>query len=258
VNRQLDRFHFNEAAKAIYEFTWSDFCDWYIEIAKTRFYGNDTEKANVARAVSVHVIKGILRLLHPYAPFITEELWAHFRDEKDADLIVTLWLNGDPSFEDKEADGSITLLKDIITAVRTIRSGMNVPPGKKADLVIRNVNGNKALIESFDEIIRTLGHVEDMTLGGDLEKPDQSATAVVQKMELFVPLKGLIDLEQEYARFSKRLGELERHLQGVKKKLGNKNFMNSAPANVVENEKKKLQDMTVEFELVKANLEMLQ
>ena len=258
VNRQLDRFHFNEAAKAIYEFTWSDFCDWYIEIAKTRFYGNDTEKANVARAVSVHVIKGILRLLHPYAPFITEELWAHFRDEKDADLIVTLWLNGDPSFEDKEADGSITLLKDIITAVRTIRSGMNVPPGKKADLVIRNVNGNKALIESFDEIIRTLGHVEDMTLGRDLEKPDQSATAVVQKMELFVPLKGLIDLEQEYARFSKRLGELERHLQGVKKKLGNKNFMNSAPANVVENEKKKLQDMTVEFELVKANLEMLQ
>jgi len=133
-----------------------------------------------------------------------------------------------------------------------------VPPGKKADLVIRNVNGNKALIESFDEIIRTLGHVEDMTLGRDLEKPDQSATAVVQKMELFVPLKGLIDLEQEYARFSKRLGELERHLQGVKNKLGNKNFMNSAPANVVENEKKKLQDMTVEFELVKANLEMLQ
>jgi valyl-tRNA synthetase len=135
---------------------------------------------------------------------------------------------------------------------------MNVPPGKKADLVIRNVNGNKTLIESFDEIIRTLGHVGDMTLGRDLEKPDQSATAVVQKMELFVPLKGLIDLEQEYARFSKRLGELERHLQGVKKKLGNKNFMNSAPANVIENEKKKLQDMTVEFELVKANLEMLQ
>ena len=99
VNRQLDRFHFNEAAKAIYEFTWSDFCDWYIEIAKTRFYGEDVEKANVARAVSVHVIKGILRLLHPYAPFITEELWAHFRNKNDADLIVTLWLNGDSSFE---------------------------------------------------------------------------------------------------------------------------------------------------------------
>ena len=258
VNRQLDRFHFNEAAKAIYEFTWSDFCDWYIEIAKTRFYGEDAEKANVARAVSVHVIKGILRLLHPYAPFITEELWAYFRSENDADLIVTLWLNGDSSFEDKEADDSITLLKDIITAVRTIRSGMNVPPGKKADLVIRNVNGNKTLIESFDEIIRTLGKVDEMTLGRDLKKPDQSATAVVQKMELFVPLKGLIDSKQEYARLSKRLSELERHLLGVRDKLENKNFMNSAPANIIENEKKKLQDMTAEFELVKANLEMLQ
>ena len=135
---------------------------------------------------------------------------------------------------------------------------MNVPPGKKADLVIRNVNGNKTLIESFDKIIRTLGKVDDMTLGQDLKKPDQSATAVVQKMELFVPLKGLIDSEQEYARLSKRLGELERHLLGVKEKLENKNFMSSAPANVIENEKKKLQDMTVEFELVKANLEMLQ
>ena len=167
-------------------------------------------------------------------------------------------MNGDSSFEDKEADDSITLLKDIITAVRTIRSGMNVPPGKKADLVIRNVNGNKTLIESFDEIIRTLGKVDDMTLGRDLKKPDQSATAVVQKMELFVPLKGLIDSKQEYARLSKRLSELEKHLLGVRDKLENKNFMNSAPANVIENEKKKLQDMTAEFELIKANLEMLQ
>ncbi len=258
VNRQLDRFHFNEAAKAIYEFTWSDFCDWYIEIAKTRFYSEDPEKTDIARAVAVHVIKGILRLLHPYSPFITEELWAHFRNENDSDLIVAPWLNGDPSFGDKEADGSMTLLKDIVTAIRTIRSRMNVPPGKKADLVIRNVNGNKELIESFDEIIRSLGRVEDMTLGQDLEKPDQSATAVVQKMELFVPLIGLIDLEQENARLSKRLGELEGHLMGVKKKLANKNFVNRAPANVVEYEKKKLQDMTAEFELVKANLEMLQ
>ena len=258
VNRQLDRFHFNEAAKDIYEFTWSDFCDWYIEIAKTRFYGDDPEKANIARAVSVHVIKGILRLLHPYSPFITEELWVHFRNDSDSDLIVTSWLNGDLSIEDRESDGSMTLLKDIITAVRTIRSRMNVPPGIKADLVIRNVGRNQTLIESFDEIIRTLGRIEKMTLGQDLEKPDQSATAVVQKMELFVPLKGLIDLDLENSRLSKRLIELEGHLTGIKKKLSNDNFVSRAPANVVDYEKKKLEDMTAEFELVKANLEMLQ
>ena len=258
VNHQLDRFHFNEAAKAIYEFTWSDFCDWYIEIAKTRFYGDDPEKADTARAVAVHVIRGILRLLHPYSPFITEELWSRFRHKDDGDLIVSPWLDGDASLKDNDADDSIGLLKEIITAVRTVRSRMNVPPGKKADLVIRNVNGHQKLIESFDKIIRTLGRIGDITLGKELEKPDQSATAVVQKMELFVPLKGLIDLEQENERLSKRLAELEGHLLGVKKKLANKNFVNRAPDNVVEQEKQKLQDMTAEFELVKANMDMLQ
>ena len=257
VNRQLDRFHFNEAAKAIYEFTWSDFCDWYIEIAKTRFYGDNPEKANMSRAVAVHVIQGILKLLHPYSPFITEELWAQFRSDDDSDLIISPWLKGDPSMEDNNADTTMDLLKEIVTAVRTIRSRMNVPPGKKADLVIRNVNGHRSKIESFDEIIKTLGRIEAITMGQNLEKPEQSAMAVVQKMELFVPLKGLIDLDKENARLSKRLNELEGHLQGIEKKLSNDNFVTRAPENVVEHEKKKMQDMTAEYELVKANLEML-
>lgn len=159
--------------------------------------------------------------------------------------------------EDNNADTTMDLLKEIVTAVRTIRSRMNVPPGKKADLVIRNVNGHRSKIESFDEIIKTLGRIEAITMGQNLEKPEQSATAVVQKMELFVPLKGLIDLDKENARLSKRLNELEGHLQGIEKKLSNDNFVNRAPENVVEHEKKKMQDMTAEYELVKANLEML-
>jgi len=151
----------------------------------------------------------------------------------------------------------MNLLKEIVTAIRTIRSRMNVPPGKKADLVIRNVNGHQSKIESFDEIIKTLGRIEAITIGQNLKKPEQSATAVVQKMELFVPLKGLIDLDKENDRLSKRLNELEGHLQGIEKKLSNDNFVNRAPENVVEYEKKKMQDMTAEFELVKANLDML-
>jgi len=258
VNHQLDRFHFNEAAKAIYEFTWGDFCDWYIEIAKTRFYGDDPHKADVSRVVAVHVIKGILTLLHPYSPFITEEIWSYFRNDADSDLIVSPWLNGNESQADTEADTSMGLLKEMVTAVRTIRSRMNVPPGKKADLVIRNVNGHQSNIESFDDIIKTLGRINKITVGTNLEKPDQSATAVVQKMELFVPLKGLIDLDQEIARLSKRLDELKGHLAGVEKKLANENFVNRAPQNVVAHEKQNLQDMTAEFDLVKANLDMLQ
>ena len=257
VNHQFERFHFNEAAKLIYEFTWSDFCDWYIEIAKTRFYGEDPEEASVAAAVSIEIIKGILRLLHPFSPFITEELWSYFKDSKDKDLIVSSWLDGDSSQKDEDADEAFIVLKEIVTSVRMIRSGMNVPHGKKADLVIRNANGDKSIINSFDKIIKSLANINTITIGKDLAKPEQSATAIVKKMELFVPLKGLINLEQEIARLSRRSDELKIHLHGVQKKLANENFINQAPKNVVEHEKKKLEEMTEEFELIKTNLDIL-
>ena len=258
VNEELERFRFNEAAKAIYEFTWSDFCDWYIEIAKTRFYGTDKQKVKEAQVVCIYVIKGILTLLHPYAPFITEEIWSYFKDETDKDLIVSPWLKGDKSDKAFASDDSVDLLKQLVTAIRTIRSSMNVPQDKKANVLIRGVAEYRSKIESFENIIMTLGKIENLTLADEIEKPPQSATAVVKKMELFVPLKGLIDLDQEIARLSKRMNELSGHLQNIEKKLANKNFVDRAPENVVKHENKKLKDMTTEFTLVKANLDMLQ
>lgn len=135
---------------------------------------------------------------------------------------------------------------------------MNVPQDKKANVLIRGVAEYRSKIESFENIIMTLGKIENLTLADEIEKPPQSATAVVKKMELFVPLKGLIDLDQEIARLSKRMNELSGHLQNIEKKLANKNFVDRAPENVVKHENKKLKDMTTEFTLVKANLDMLQ
>ena len=258
VNEELERFRFNEAAKAIYEFTWSDFCDWYIEIAKTRFYGSDKEKAKEAQVVCTFVIKGILTLLHPYAPFITEEIWSYFKNDADKDLIVSPWLKGDRSIQNSESDDSVDLLKQLVTAIRTIRSSMNVPQDKKANILIRGVGDYRSKIESFEDIMMALGRIDSLTLADELEKPPQSATAVVKKMELFVPLKGLIDLDQEIERLSKRINELSGHLKNTEKKLANKNFVDRAPENVVKHENQKLKDMTTEFKLVKANLDMLQ
>ena len=258
VNRQFDKFHFNEAAKLIYEFTWSDFCDWYIEIAKTRFYGEDPEKAAITAAVSIKIIKGILSLLHPFAPFITEELWSYFKDSKDDDLIISPWIEGDSSKKDETAENSVDILKGIVTAVRMIRSQMNVPPGKKADLIIRNVNGYRSNIESFDDIIKALASINKISIGKDIKKPDQSATAVVKKMELFVPLKGLINLDHETDRLTKRLDELTSHLNSVEKKLKNERFIENAPKSVIDHEKQKFKDMNDEFDLIKTNLDILQ
>ena len=258
VNQELEKFRFNEAAKAIYEFTWSDFCDWYIEIAKTRFYGTDKQKAIEAQVVCISVIKGILTLLHPYAPFITEEIWSYFKNETDKDLIVSSWLKGNKSDQNFDSNHSLDLLKQLVTAIRTIRSSMNVPQDKKANVLIRGVGENRSRIESFKNIIIALGKIEKLTLADQIEKPLQSATAVVQKMELFIPLKGLIDLDQEIERLSKRINELSGHLENTEKKLANKNFIDRAPENVVKHENQKLKDMTTEFNLVKANLDMLQ
>jgi valyl-tRNA synthetase len=256
-NRQLDRFHFNEAAKVLYEFTWSDFCDWYVEIAKTRFYGDDETKAEIARTVALKCIRTILTLLHPYSPFITEELWSHFKKVDALDLIVAPWAKSESS-QNETAESDMSLLKDIITSIRSIKSRMNVPPSKFSDLVVRCDTNQQSFLETQLDLIKQLARVGELSMGTSLEKPGQSATAVVGGMELYIPLGGLVDLDEEKARMEKRIKEINRLISGINGKLSNENFMNRAPEQVVAKEKSNLEKLTEEFEKVTANLEMLQ
>jgi valyl-tRNA synthetase len=257
VNRQLDRFHFNEAAKIIYEFTWSDFCDWYIEIAKTRFRAADEKLANQARSVAVHVLRTILALLHPYAPFITEELWSHFKRVEDKDLIVSAWPGIEEKWINSEYEERMTDLMKVITAVRTIRSGMNVPPAKVADMFVRTAGEARDLFMGLDTIIKSLANIGEIKIGEKLKKPPHSATAVVQDLEIFIPLEDLIDFDLEHARLDKRRHELERLVDGTKAKLENEKFINRAPGEVIARERQKLLDISSELEKLKSNLEML-
>ena len=135
VNKELNNYRFNEAAKAIYEFTWNDFCDWYVEIAKIRLYGDDPKKADIARTVLIHVLKGILTLLHPYSPFITEELWSYFKTKNEKDLIISPWING-KVLKNEQVFDSMDLLQQIVTSIRAIRSQLNIPPKKRATVYI--------------------------------------------------------------------------------------------------------------------------
>lgn len=256
-NRRLDEFHFNEAAKTLYEFTWSDFCDWYVEIAKTRFQSGDERSAETARAVSVYVLKEILKLLHPYAPFMSEELWSCFKNENDSDLIVSEWPKAKKTAIQNEVEASMQLLQEVISAVRTIRSRMNVPPSRKANILVRSPNGSTSVLKEHETIIKSLARIDEMTLSDSLEKPAHSATAVIREMEIFVPLEGLIDLDVERNRLNKRLGELDRHVTEVDRKLRNEDFLERAPEKVVERERGKLADMKAELDRIKTNLEML-
>ena len=255
-NNQLDRFHFNEAAKDLYEFTWNDLCDWYLEIAKNRFYGQDKPKANIARFVAIECIRTVLTLLHPYAPFITEELWSHFKPDGSPDLIIIPWIkNG--SIRDKSAEDNMDILKEVITSIRSIRSRMNVAPSTRCDLVVRCNEDQRLFIDEHTNLIQSLAGVENISTGKDLDKPNQSATAVSAGMELYIPLKGLVDLDAEKSRMEKRISEIDRLLTSINAKLSNENFLQRAPEPVIEKERSNLKKLNQELEKVTANLEVL-
>ena len=257
-NRQLKRFHFNEAAKVLYDFTWNDFCDWYIEITKIHFRERDSQKGDVVRGVIVHILKTILALLHPYAPFITEELWSQFKAEKDLELIVSPWPDYHPELVDSKAEKTMGFLQDIIISVRTIRGQMNVPPGKKADMVVRMHGDSKLVLEKYGDVIKSLCGIREISVGEFLDKPPYSAVAVIRDMEIFLPLEGLIDVALEQERLEKREADLKIYISNIQKKLSKRDFLSRAPKKVVEREGKKLIEMNNELKMLTINLEMLQ
>ena len=257
-NHQLKRFHFNEAAKVLYDFTWNDFCDWYIEIAKIHLREKDSQKGDIVRGVIVHVLKTILALLHPYAPFITEELWSQFKAEKDLELIVSPWPDYHPELVDSKAEKTMGFLQDIIIAVRTIRGQMNVPPGKKADMVVRMHGDSKLVLEKYGDVIKSLCGIREISVGEFLDKPPHSAVAVIRDMEIFLPLEGLIDVALEQERLEKREADLKIYISNIQKKLSKRDFLSRAPKKVIEREEKKLIEMNNELKMLTINLEMLQ
>ena len=255
-NSQMERFHFNEAAKVLYEFTWSDFCDWYVEIAKIRFYGGDESRSKTARAVSIKCIRTVLTLLHPFAPFITEELWHHFSEKESSDLIVSNWVFKE-DLRDLNAEEDMSILKDLITSIRSIRSRMNVAHGKHSDLFVRCTIEQAQFLKSHQDLIKTFCRVEKMSVGVNVEKPAQSATAVCAGMEVYIPLQGLVDLGEEKDRMKKRISEIERLLSGINSKLANENFLGRAPKEVINKERLNLSKLNEELEKITSNLDML-
>ena len=263
IDKLFTDYRFNDIAKKIYDFTWSDFCDWYVEIIKSRFYGDDDLRRQTAISVAIHVLKSVVKLLHPYAPFITEELWQKFETaapdlKEGCDLIMAPWPLSDSRWLDEIAEKELSSLQKLVTGVRTIRSEMGVSPASKADVIIRTTDGQAKFIALHHNIISDLARVENLNYGSDLKRPPHSAAIVVEKMELFIPLEGLIDLDKERHRLSNEIDRLQHRQSKILAKLQNDNFMKKAPNEVVKNEKKKLSDMTSTLEKLQQNYEMLQ
>ena len=257
INKYLNNFNFNEAAKVIYEFTWNDYCDWYIEISKTRFKKDNESYTNTVKSVSKYVLKNIIILLHPYSPFVTEEIWSKLKKHNDSDLIVKDWPKIENKWINKSLEDEMEILKSLISSIRTIRSQMNVPPNKLCKMIVQCNSEQKSILNSHSLIIKSLAKIETIEMTEDSKKPSQSATAIVDNMEIFIPLKGIIDFDIEKKRLQKRIKELNNHLIGANSKLKNKEFLKRAPKNIVDREKEKKEDMVLELEKITKNYHMI-
>ncbi len=262
------KYRVNDMMNAQYDFIWKEYCDWLLEIVKVRT-ANETDETrkNEILGFAVGLFEAFLRLLHPGMCFITEEMWQGLKGFFDhcaqtrfamqpATIMNQPYPKPDEFQLDEQAENEMEFLQKAIGAVRNIRSEMRIPPGKKSELIISNcVESRRRLIEDNLDMVLTLASTSGLKF--DSAKPPYSATAVVEDIELFIPLEGLIDLDIERKRIDKEIGRLEGVIKGAEKKLSNKKFVANAPENVVAHERTKLEDCKAQLAVVKRNREML-
>ncbi len=244
VTEALDRFDMGEAGRLLYEFIWNEFCDWYIELSKGRLYDKENMAGRrTAQSVLLEVLEGTMRLLHPYMPFLTEEIWQHLPGHGRT-LMLESWpqANELARYQDEDTEQVMTMLMEIIKGVRNIRAEMNVAPGKKAEIiVVAQEEEIRERVTKGRAAILSLAGGAHLDIRSDLkEKPTQAAALVLEGLEIYVPLKGLLDLEKEFARIDKELVQLEQEKNRLEGKLNNPGFTAKAPAQVVEKEREKL------------------
>lgn len=254
VRKNLDQYRFHDALDAVYHFFWGDYCDWYLEIIKPRLYRpNKTEDQQTALAVASFLMKGSMELLHPFIPFITEEIWQSFKGPNEESIVVSQWTDLDKSFEDINAEKKMTFIQEAIGSLRNMRSEMDVPPGKAMDIFVNGKESFFQLISTNEQYFKTLAKVDHIKQPDSSFDKNEAATTIVQGVEFFVPLSDLIDKEKERARLEKELNQLQNLERVILNKLENKNFVERAPQSVVEGEQKKLSDIRENLAKVKIN-----
>lgn len=257
VSRLLDSFEFGEAGRILNNFIWDDFCDWYIELAKLYLYGNDADAKRTTQSVLVYVLDKILKLLHPYMPYITEEIWQHLPHEGKS-IVIAEWPKAEERFHYPESVKEMNTMMDLIRSIRNIRAEMNVPMSKKIEILIHpDSEATKDALIRNQEYIYRFCNPEKLIIEMDMAKPDKAVAAVISGAEVYLPLAGLIDIEQEIERLQKEAEKYQAEVERVQKKLANQGFVAKAPAHVVEEERAKEKDYIEKRDKVLARLKEL-
>jgi len=259
VNTNLDKFFLNDAAKAVYEFLWGDFCDWYVEISKIRLYAPENiNQKRSAQFILWTVLEQGLKILHPFMPFITEEIWKRLPATGET-IMLADYPEFNPDMISITIQKNMEFVQNIIKGIRNIRTEMNIQPGKKLKSIMRTVDGEEqVVIEENREIIMKLAGIEEMSVGCEIEKPELSAAKVVNSTEIYILLEGLIDKEKEIARLQKEIAQVQKDLDFVSAKLNNEKFVAKAPANVIEEMRTKQKDYSDKFEKLNESLKEME
>ncbi len=255
VCENMDSFELGVAAGKIYDFIWDSYCDWYIELTKPRLNGEDEEAKISAQRVLLYVLIEILKLIHPFIPFITEEIWQSLPHEGTA-LMLERYPAFDPALSFPEDEQNFEMVMTAIKAVRARRSEMNVPPSRKAHLII--VTDKKAAFEAGVSYIKKLAYASEVTVTAEAPaSTDGMVSVVTDNARMFMPMAELVDLEKERARIQKELQNAEKQLAGQNAKLANENFVTRAPEAVVNVEREKKAKLEALIENLKISLEHL-
>ena len=254
ITDNLEKFELGIAAQKIYDFLWDVFCDWYIEIAKIRMNSDDAQTAQNAREVLVWVMTGTLKLLHPFMPFITEEIWQTLPHEGEA-LIVAQWPEYCQEHDFPEAELEMQRIMDVIRGVRNRRAEMNVPPSRKTNLYIATAEPNT--FENGISILNKLAYATQITIGQAFDI-EGAVTIVTNDAKVYIPMDELVDKKAELARLNKELETAKKQFAQVNGKLNNQGFLSKAPAQVVEGVKKDFETLTERILLIESSISALQ
>jgi valyl-tRNA synthetase len=236
----LDAYKFNEAAGAVYQFVWHELCDWYLEAIKPTLYDKpESDRKAATLAVLWRVFRDALIILHPFAPFVTEEIW-HALPGADGSIMKAAWPGDTIPGHDPSAEAEMATVTAIISGIRNVRGEMNISPSTALTVIIRPERIEAgAVISENRELIVSLARLNGMTISNDIERPHAAATVLTDDASVYVLLEGIVDFDQEQIRLEKEIGKLTKELTGLNKKLGNEDFLNKAPATVVDGVRQK-------------------
>ncbi len=263
VDEGILTYEFGETARALYDFFWNEFCDWYIELSKSRLSGGDPAQRLAVQRILVFVLDQALRLLHPMMPFVTEAIWRNLPAvegtgdaEKPASLMIASW--PDPAalarFSDEGAERSIELVQQVVVAIRGVRARYTVSPKLALDVVVKAPQAERVLLEGESGLIRSLAGVGTLTVEPAVEKPAHSAVAVAGSLEVYIPLEGLVDFEAEAVRLTKEREKVATELERLEGKLSNEGFLAKAAPEIVEKDRARATELGEALALLDAQL----